>query len=152
MRQAPRRHAIARPARTIDARRSTLPPRATGGQRLTRHAPRTPTQINVGRHQRNPGRLELPAPQRLPHIKSNHELRRPEQYRRAPRLPQLHPPEDRLRPIPTPAQTELIEANIETRLRTDQPLERSTMLRYPGYRQLIRQQNDTEERHNTGRD
>jgi hypothetical protein len=148
------RISIARPLRgrrAVNARRSTLPPHAlprpaAGCQRLTPRTRRAPTQINVGRHQRNPGGLELPTAQRLPHIKSNHELRRPEQYRRAPRLPELHAPENRLRPIPTPAQTELIEPNIETRLRADQPLERGTMLRYPGYRQLIRKQNDTEER------
>ena len=60
----------------------------------------------------------------------------------APGLAELDTMKHRLRAVPTPAQGQLAESDLEPGLVTDQLLERRAVLRYPGGGQLIGQRGD----------
>jgi hypothetical protein len=87
----------------------------------------------------------MPTPQRAPRIKSNHELRRTQQRLGTAGLIKLNMSKHSLGTVPSPAQSKLREADVQTRLCTDKALECGAMLRHSCQCQFVREDNEGED-------
>ncbi len=107
-------------------------------------------EIDIRRDQRDAPRGELPGLHRAPRVEADDELRRAQKHVRPAGLTELHAAEHRFGAVPAPAQTELVETQVEPRLGAYEPLQRGPVFGHPRKRQLVSDDYSACERRNGG--